>query len=157
MSKPLLKISNLSKSYKNKIIFENLNFEIYEKEIIGLIGFSGAGKTTLLNIISGFIKPDNGEIIDNKNETLFKDNIKIKSLIGFSSQNPSVYDDLTIQNNLEYFATLENVDKKLIQKRIDEILKTLDLFEFKKTLVKSLSEGMKKRDKDNSLIIQVRR
>jgi len=145
MVKPILSISNLNKSFHERKIFENVNFDIFENEIIGLLGFSGAGKTTLLNIMCGFVKPDFGEITNNMGETLFENNLEIKSMIGFSSQNPSVYYDLTVYDNLEYFATLENVDKKIIPERIHEILEKLDLHDFKKTVAKDLSEGMKKR------------
>ena len=151
-NKPLLlEIENISKSFGNRKILHDINFEIFKGDILGFLGFSGSGKTTLLNIISGFLKPSSGNIFYNPQDShddlisIYRDSFEFKSLIGFSSQKPSFYMELSIYENLWYFGTLCDVEKKLLKRNISDILDLLDLKSFKNTLGKNLSQGMKKR------------
>lgn len=151
MQKPIIKIENLSKKFDNVQLFENINLDIFPKQILGILGLSGSGKSTLLNILCGFLKPTTGNILfkveDDKKEYLpvYDSNKKIKSQIGFAAQNPSFYEDLSVYDNLKYFGILKNVNKKTIDMKIDDLLKIFDLVNAKKTIAKNLSEGMKKR------------
>lgn len=147
--KPILKIENISKSYGKKVIFENITFELYKGEIFGLVGLSGCGKTTLLNILCSFIYQDKGQILyhaeSDKYKVLMLDEDKLKSFIGFSSQNPSFYLELSVFENLKFFATLHGIKNDEIILRADKILSLLKLNDSKEVKASDLSEGMKKR------------
>ncbi len=148
--KQILRIKNITKSYKNsKNVLDEINFEIYEGEILGLLGLSGCGKSTLLQIICGYLKPNSGKItyenVSKKSQHYRREMDSIRSLIGFSAQEPSFYNELTVLENLIYFGTLLQIPKTKLYTQIDEILEIFDLFEFKPMLSSDLSEGMKKR------------
>ncbi len=147
--KPLLKVENISKHFGSKKVFENVNFEIFPGEIFGLVGLSGAGKTTLLDILCGYENQDAGRILfhdsENSYEVLILDEDKLRSVIGFSSQEPSFYGSLSIEENLEYFGTLYGIEEKDLKSSIDELLNLLKLSHARTTLSADLSEGMKKR------------
>lgn len=153
MKRLLVRVDNVSKKFDDNLVLKDINLDIYNKEIIGLLGLSGSGKTTLLNIICGFLKPTKGVILYNYSEFFGGEDLKpiyyknghFKSLIGFSTQNPSFYLQLTVEENLKYFGVLFGVDKDILNTRIKRILDVLDLTDAKKLLAKELSEGMKKR------------
>lgn len=146
--KPILKIENVTKNFGKKIIFEKISFEIEKGEIFGLVGLSGTGKTTLLNILCGFITQDGGEIsfLDgDKYKVLLLNQNKIKTLIGFSSQRPSFYLELSIIENIKYFGTMLEISKDEIVIRAEKILTLLKLKDVKDMKARDLSEGMRKR------------
>lgn len=147
--KPILKIENLSKSYGKKVIFEKISFDLYKGEIFGLVGLSGCGKTTLLNILCGFVYQDKGQVLfhdkEDKYKVLMLDEDKLKTFIGFSSQNPSFYLELSVFENLKFFATLHGIKHDDLVLRADKILTLLKLNDSKETKASELSEGMKKR------------
>lgn len=147
--KILVKIENVTKSFSNKILFENVSFSIYEKEILGILGYSGEGKSSLLNIISGIESFDSGEI-----QYYYKDkfydinsykNSFVKELIGYSTQEPSIYDELSLIENIEFYASLLEVDKKEVKKRIKKLLEIFNLEKYTEKKGGELSVGQKKR------------
>ncbi|MEM2121681.1 MAG: ABC transporter ATP-binding protein [Candidatus Woesearchaeota archaeon] len=144
----LIRIRELSFKYGRLSVLKDLNITIHEQEIFGIVGMSGVGKTTLLNIIIGFLTPDCGEITYRINDKFINlhDNIKIiRDFFGFSSQKPSFYNELTVKQNLEYFASLYNLDRETKKKNIDRALELVDLKDFKNKLAGELSGGMQKR------------
>jgi len=151
MKHVLLSVEDVSKSFGSREILTNINFEINRGDILGFLGFSGSGKTTLLNILSGFLKPSSGHVFYNfSNNThdfksIYLESLEFKSIIGFSSQKPSFYPELSIYENMKYFGVLSDMKKETLNKRINEVLDLLDLLKFKKVLGVNLSQGMKKR------------
>ena len=148
--KPIIKIENVSLTLGTHKILENLNLEINKGDIFGIIGPSGSGKTTLLNTIIGFYEPDNGDVKYQINEkdtfkSVLKNTNEVKTKFGFSSQIPSFYDKLTVDENLLYFSELYEVEKELIKENIDAILRLIDLTNARKYVAGDLSGGMKKR------------
>lgn len=145
----LLSISDVSKIYSGRKVLDEIKFEIYEGEILGLLGLSGSGKSTLLKIICGFLKPNSGKITYDDLPRKYSNSIKemqtIRSLLGFSAQEASFYRELTVVENLIYFGTLLEIEKTKLYSQIDTILEIFDLSEFKPMLADDLSEGMKKR------------
>lgn len=145
----LLKISEVSKIYSGRKVLDDVNFEIYEGEVLGLLGLSGCGKSTLLKIICGFLKPNSGKIsygdLPKRYTNSFKEMQVVRSMIGFSAQEASFYRELTVLENLIYFGTLLEIEKTKLYSQIDKILEIFDLSEFKPMLAADLSEGMKKR------------
>jgi ABC-2 type transport system ATP-binding protein len=145
----LLEVKNISKKYKFQVL-NNVSFDLYKGEILGVLGYSGSGKTTLLNIICGLVQTDSGEVIhylkENKTgESIRHFSYEMKSFVGFSTQEPSFYKELTIKENLFYFARLMRIKKKHLSTLVKDILVLFKLHDFKDLKAKSLSGGMKKR------------
>lgn len=136
----LIEISSLSKSFNNVILFENISFTIFDKGFYGLVGDSGTGKTTFLLILGLIDTSYNGDIYFNninykciKNKELF-----IFNNIGFIFQNPVIFPDLTLFENLSLY-------NKTNDRLINKLLIKLDLFSKKNILAKKLSGGERMR------------
>ena len=149
----MIEIKNVSKEFEKnidnnkKIKFladNNLSFEVNDGEILGLLGPNGAGKTTLLRIIAGIMKPTKGEvIIDNKE--FEKHDIEIKKELAFLSGNTKLYKDISCVELLKMCAAYYDMDKKIIDKRINEVVKRFDMESFKDQRIGSLSTGQTQR------------
>ena len=151
MAQPIVKIRGVSKSFGKKEVLIDINLDINEGEIFGIIGTSGAGKTTLLESMVGFFTINKGEVAYRRDGhglynflTLQKDP-SLKQMIGFSTQDPSFYDRLTVKENLEYFAKMYNIPDKFIAGRIKKIVEFVELTGDENTLGGELSGGMQKR------------
>jgi ABC-2 type transport system ATP-binding protein len=141
---PLIEIKNLTKEFNGKQVLSNISFNIMPGQIFGIIGQSGAGKTTLMRTLVGFYKADKGSIIfRGKN---IRDDIKyIRSIFGFCTQENAFYEELTVMENMRYFGRLYGLQNKLIEERIEELLKLVELFEHRNKLATEISGGMKRR------------
>ena len=141
---PILQLKNVQKKFGNKIVLNNLSFDIMKGEIFGLIGRSGAGKTTLLRTLVGHYSADVGEIYY-KGENITKNKKLIRTVFGFTTQDNCFYEELTLLQNLEYFGRMYNISKKEIMHRSEEILKSVELWEYKNVKSKHLSGGQQRR------------
>jgi ABC-2 type transport system ATP-binding protein len=156
---PILKIQHLSKRFGKKKILKNINIDINEGEIFGLIGASGSGKTTLLRSIIGYLAPEEGDVkfrydyfVKKKAKetgplyaSVFKQQKLARNLCGFASQEPSFYQKLSVKENLRYFGSLYNLPRKALESNIDILLSLMDLSQAKDALAKDLSGGMERR------------
>jgi len=156
MSDPIFRIKDVSKSFGNQHVLKNINLDIYSGEILGIIGASGAGKTTFLNTLIGFLKPDKGDILFRLNHLLsfksayiyksvYKSQQLVKKIYGFASQVPSFYEELSADENLEYFGLLHNLDKETIDSNKKTLLNLMELEKAAKIPSKNLSGGMERR------------
>ena len=136
---------NIDKNKKIKFYADkDISFEVKDGEILGLLGPNGAGKTTLLRIIAGIMKPTSGEvIIDNKD--FKKEEIEIKKTISFLSGNTKLYKDISCVELLKMCASYYEMDKKTVEKRINEVVKRFDMETFKNQRIGSLSTGQAQR------------
>jgi len=142
---PVIKIEGIEKSFRNKTVLDKVSLDIRENEILGVIGASGAGKTTLLRIIVGFIAPEKGSILfKTKEGKLLKKNLLLNKEIGFATQDSSFYPELTVSENLKYFAALHDMHDN-IGERTESVLKLVNLNGEENHPAKNLSDGMKKR------------
>ncbi|HIH73338.1 MAG TPA: ABC transporter ATP-binding protein [Thermococcaceae archaeon] len=139
-----IEVENLSKSYGNFKAVDELSFEVYKGEIFGFLGPNGAGKTTTILSMLGLIIPDKGTIKILGND-VFREPIKVKEKIGFLPENATLYEELTAWRNLEFFANFYNFSKHEKEKRIEELLKLVGLWEVRYRKVKAFSKGMKQR------------
>ncbi|MFP4461721.1 MAG: ABC transporter ATP-binding protein [Thermotogota bacterium] len=137
-------IKNITKRYDDKLALDNVSLEIKPGEIFGLLGPNGAGKTTLIHILCGLIPMDNGEVFVG-GISVKKDPEAIKSRIGFVPQEIVLFDNLSVNDNLDYFGRLYGLGGTTLKKRMDEALKIAELSERRKDKVKKLSGGMKRR------------
>ena len=140
----IIKVENITKRFKDKLVLDNISFDIEEGEIFGLIGPNGAGKSTLINIITNLMMADSGNVfVEGKN--LLEDTIYIKSIIGLVPQELAIIEQLTPYDNLEYFGYLYGLSGKLLKDRINEALEFAGLVDVKKKKISKLSGGMKRR------------
>ncbi|MBT3463490.1 ABC transporter ATP-binding protein [archaeon] len=141
----IIEISGISKSFGKNKVLNNLDLKINEGEILGLIGKSGCGKSTLMKILLGVYKGDKGNITIDGN----KNPQNIRHYIGYTTQENSFYDKLTIFENMKYYANLYSLGKKQLpnglNEHIDKILDSVGLLKSKDTISARISGGMKRR------------
>lgn len=134
-------INNLYKNFKSKVALDNLSLKIEQGELFGLLGVNGAGKTTLIKILCGLTKKTSGKITVNDFD-LDKDIDKIKEIIDLSPQETSIASNLTVKENLEFFANIYDNNNTDV---LSEIIETFKLGEVLNQRAKTLSGGYKRR------------
>lgn len=140
----IIEVKNLSKSYKNLKAIDDLSFDVYEGEILGLLGPNGSGKSTTINCILSLLEFSKGTIkIFGKD--MKPDAYDIKSKIGVVFQEVSVFDELTVYENIDYFCGLYIKDKKTRKQYIEDAIRLVGLEDFKKFYPKKLSGGLLRR------------
>lgn len=137
-------LKDVIKRYGDKVILDNLNFDVNKGEILGLLGPNGAGKTTAIRALSGLIGIDSGDIVM-MGEKQDVNNIKLKQNIGIVTQEVTVFEDLTAEENLKFFGGLYGLKGEKLEKRVEEILEFVGLLEYKKQFPKKFSGGMSRR------------
>ena len=137
-------LKNVSKNYGAVQAVKNISFEINEGEIFGLIGPDGAGKTTIMRMIVSLLVQDAGEI-SFFGKDVRKSNSYVRSNIGYMPQKFSLYQDLSVQENLHFFGDLFNVPKDLQKERLKRLYNFSKLEPFKKRFAGALSGGMKQK------------
>jgi ABC-2 type transport system ATP-binding protein len=143
MDDKLIVFKGVTKKFGKRIVVEEIDLSIPEGKITGIIGASGEGKTTLLKILAGFYKPTKGEISYSKRKISKEKNLK--NILGFSTEDGSFHDRLSVLENLQHFGALHHVNRKEIKKRSEELMDFVGLSYAKNTLAGNLSMGMKKR------------
>lgn len=123
---------------------DGISFKIERGEVFGLLGKNGAGKTTTIKMLTLQLKPTAGEILF-EGRPIIGNEIFIKSLLGLVPQHLNFDQDLTVEENLELHARLHHLTKPARRERIDELLKFVDLEKVRKSFVRELSGGMKRR------------
>lgn len=137
----MLRIKNLYKSYKDKKVLKGVNLHVKQGEIKGLIGVNGSGKSTLIECVCGVKTFDSGEILINNINILDKQNKNsIKHCIGYMPQAFSLFNDLTVEENLQYLCAIYHIDEKPC---VEKAIKECYLQDHRKTLAKNLSGGYK--------------
>lgn len=144
MMEKLIEVKNLVKKFGNFTANKSLSFDVYKGEIFGFLGANGAGKTTAMRILCGLSKPTSGEV-KVAGFDIYKDTEKIKQHIGYMSQKFSLYDDLTIAENIRFYGGIYGLSPKTIKEKIVEYIENLNLQEYEKSLVKALPLGIKQK------------
>ena len=134
-------VDNICKNYKLKKALDNVSLEINDGELFGLLGVNGAGKTTLIKILCGLTKKTSGKITIN-NFDLDREMDKIKEIIDISPQETAVANNLTVKENIEFFANIYNINDT---KHIEEIISNFKLNNVLNQRAKTLSGGYKRR------------
>lgn len=137
-----IRISEISKQFDKKQVLSDITFTICSGDIICLLGPSGSGKTTLIRLLIGAIAAEHGEV---HFDDVLVPNLKLMNKIGFMPQNDALYDDLSGEDNLRFFAGLQGMRKSEIDIRINQVLALVDLMAERKKSVAFYSGGMKKR------------
>jgi ABC-2 type transport system ATP-binding protein len=134
-------INNLNFNYGKLRVIDNLSLDIPGGISFGLLGPNGSGKTTLIRLLVGLLKPASGSIncLNNKPSATAK-------LIGYMPQLPALYSELSVEQNLDFFASIYGIhNRKQRAQRVAEVIEVVDLWQKRKTPVLKLSGGMKQR------------
>lgn len=141
---PIIEVKNLVKKFGDFTAVNDVSFSVEKGEIFAFLGPNGAGKSTTIKMLTTLLSPTGGSIsINGFDPTTEAD--KVRHSFGIVFQDPSLDDDLTALENMQFHGVLYNVPAKTRASRIDELLKFVDLADRKDSLVKEFSGGMKRR------------
>lgn len=140
----MVHIENLVKRYGDLTALNHLELDIREGEIFGLLGPNGSGKTTAISCLLSLLKYDRGEI-KIFGEEMKPDSYKLKEQIGIVLQNVAVFDELTVQENIDYFCGLYIRDRKRRKELVEDAIEFTGLEDFRKMYPKKLSGGLLRR------------
>lgn len=149
---PAIKISNLTKRFKDKTAVNDISFEIPYGEVTALLGSNGAGKSTTLNMIAGILNPTSG-IIEFEGQT-FEENYKeIKASMGYLTADMALYETFSVLESLKLLAELKGFSPKQIKNRIEELVEKFSLADILHKHYSELSSGQKQRSLISASII----
>ncbi len=143
----IISFENVSLSYGNRLILDNISFKINESEIFGMLGPNGVGKSTIFNLITGLIKPDSGKIkINNYDVVDYPIYLRTKKFkVGYVPQYGGYFDDLTLYQNLKAIAEIVINEKNKEESKINELIGKFELENLRNIKGKFLSGGQKKK------------
>lgn len=143
----MLKCSKLSKSYKEKTVLKGIDFEVYKGEILCILGPNGAGKSTTINILTASLSSNGGEILfkGRQIKRRRKDLTDYKQVLGIVPQDIALYEELSAERNLRFFASLYGLQGEALDTAVEEALAFAGLTDRRKDKVKTFSGGMKRR------------
>ena len=144
MENIIVNIQNLSHRYSVQWAVRDVNFQVADRGVYGLLGANGAGKSTVMNILCGVLLQTRGTVlvdgVDNRENP-----VEVKKRIGFLPQTPPLFGDFTVEEYLEYTARLRLIEECLIKPAVEEVLVLCGLVHFRKRLLKHLSGGYQQR------------
>ncbi len=139
-----IKATGLTRTFNGITAVNQLNFQVEEGEIFGLVGPDGAGKTTTIRLLTGILEPSAGEgWICGKH--IIKESEQLKENIAYMPQHFGLYEDLSVIENINFYADIYNVPDKDKHQRIERLFKFSGLEPFQKRLARNLSGGMKQK------------
>ncbi|KAA3601561.1 MAG: ATP-binding cassette domain-containing protein [Calditrichaeota bacterium] len=136
--------NNLTKYFEDFRAVSSVSFEVNEGEIYGLLGPNGAGKTTTLRMLSGILKPNQG-FVKITNFDIQEQKINALKNLGFLTGDTGLYERLNAEEMIRYFGELSEVEPQVLENRINELISTFEISEFRKKLCGKLSTGQKQR------------
>jgi len=139
-----VKTEALTRKFGKFVAVDEVSIKVKKGEIFGFLGANGAGKTTMIRMLCGLLKPSSG-IASVSGFDVYKQTEKIKQNIGYMSQKFSLYDDLTISENIEFYGGIYGLTKDLINSRREKLLDQVGLSEISDTMTKDIPVGFKQR------------
>ena len=137
-------VQKLEKRFGEFTAVNKIDFEVKKGEIFGFLGPNGAGKSTTIRMLCGIISPTSGNGTVGGYD-IIKEQYKIKEHIGYMSQKFSLYDDLTVEENINFYSGIYKIDPSLRKERSEEVIRLADIEEFKNRLTRTISGGWKQR------------
>ncbi len=144
MNDKVIYVRHLMKKFGNFTANDDLNFEVYRGEIFGFLGANGAGKTTALRILSGLSRPTSG-VVTVAGFDAYKQAEMIKKNIGYMSQKFSLYEDLTVKENIMLYGGIYGMKLALIKKRTHDLLERLNFQEYENRIISDLPLGLRQK------------
>ncbi|RPI18336.1 MAG: ABC transporter ATP-binding protein [Ignavibacteriae bacterium] len=139
-----IEVRNLTKKYGKFTSVDSINFEVKEGEVFGFLGANGAGKSTTIKMLCGILEPTSGDASVG-GFSVKKEPDKIKRIIGYMSQKFSLYNDLTVNENINFFGGMYGLENSRMDERKKWVIKIANLEGKENTLAKQLSGGFKQR------------
>jgi len=140
----MISVKNLKKYFGNIRAVDGISFNVHKGEVFGLLGPNGAGKTTTIKLLLGLLEPNEGEIkvlgLDPE-----KDEIEIKSRVGYVSEEPLIFKSLTPKDLFNFITSIRKLDPEIAEKRAEQYLESLGAFEYYNQLIATLSHGNKQK------------
>jgi len=140
----VIKVQNLTKTFDHVTAVNGLTFEVAEGEVFGLVGPAGAGKSTTMRLLTAIMDPPGGEACV-AGHHIVRESEAIKEKSGYMSQRFGLYQDLTVMENIDFYADIYDVPRKERRERTEQLLAFSNLTPFKKRLAGNLSGGMKQK------------
>jgi ABC-2 type transport system ATP-binding protein len=144
MTEIVIHVKNLVKKFGDFVANDNLNFDVYAGEIFGFLGANGAGKTTAIRILSGLSTPTSG-IVNVAGFDAYKQSEQIKKNIGYMCQKFSLYEDLTVKENIVLYGGIYGMSRALIKQRLGELLEKLSFQEYENRMIADLPLGLRQK------------
>lgn len=139
-----IEVNSLSKNFGKFNAVDNISFNVKKGEIFGFIGANGAGKTTTIRMLCGILAPTSGDALVG-GYSIMKESSKVKTRIGYMSQRFSLYNDLTVEENINFFSGVYNLPSQKLKERKKWVLSIANLEGKEKLLTGSLPGGIKQR------------
>jgi len=140
----IIEVKNLYKKFGKFIAVNDLNFTVRKGEIFGFLGANGAGKTTTIKILCGLSSPTSGDI-KVAGFNVYKQVDEIKQSIGYMSQKFTLYEDLTVYENIRFYAGIYGLPRKIIKSKIEELIDKLKMQNFRDKLIQDIPLGWKQK------------
>ena len=140
----IISVKNLTKEFGHFTAVKGISFDVYKGEIFGFLGANGAGKTTAMKMLIGISNPTSGEA-NVAGFDVHSQADMVKKSIGYMSQKFSMYDDLTIKENITFFGGIYGLSRIQIRQKIEQLIEELELQEVANNLVGSLPLGWKQK------------
>ena len=144
MKDNIIEVKNLTKKFGDFTAVDDISFTVGRGRIFGFLGPNGAGKTTSIKMLTTLLNPTSGQVLLDGHDPA-TDQTGVRRTFGIVFQDPSLDDELTTGENMEFHGVLYKVPKELRKKRTEELLKIVELWDRRNDLVKQFSGGMKRR------------
>ena len=144
MSDKLINATKLKKSFDQFIAVDNIDLSVSRGEVVGFLGPNGAGKSTTMKMLTGFLEPDNGEIVIN-NINIKSDPLKAKEYIGYLPEGAPSYSDMIVADFLSFIGKMRGLNDNSLSNRLEEMANQINLKEMWNRPIETLSKGFKRR------------
>lgn len=141
---PIISVKNATKKFKEVVAVDNVTFDVNAGEIFAFLGPNGAGKSTTIKMLTTLLRPTEGSLFLSGHD-VNKEQDEARKVFGIVFQDPSLDDELTAFENMQLHAVLYGLDKKTMMQRTEELLKLVELWDRRNSIVKTFSGGMKRR------------
>ncbi|HOI32975.1 MAG: ABC transporter ATP-binding protein [Bacteroidales bacterium] len=142
--KPVIEVENLVKKFGNFVANDSLTFSVFPGEIFGFLGANGAGKTTTIKILCGLSSPTSGKV-SVAGFDVYRQSEQIKRNIGYMSQKFSLYEDLSINENFQFYGGIYGLSRKEIRERTKTLLSRLDFLKAQNEVLRNIPQGWKQK------------
>ncbi len=144
MNKVVIDARNLTRRFGDRVAVREVSFQVHQGAIFGLLGPNGSGKSTIIRMLLGILPPSDGAA-SMLGHDVFLESERIKPLAGYMSQQFSLYADLSVRENIQFYGRVYGLDTPTLQRRLDEVLELTSMQDYVDQLAGTLSGGWQRR------------